>query len=439
MTDPLVDDWVRVAWEQLDEIDLLDAAAGLVNIPSPTGSEVAIADHLRAAMADAGLTASTQQFSQGQANAVGRLRGRGDGRSLLLYAPIDTLLDHTADDNSPGVGPVVRRDMEPHALISGDRLQGLAAGNPKGHAACVLAAGVALAKADLPLAGDLLLGFGAGGMPTNPSVVDRSDRSRHIGHGVGCSYMLEQGVYPDAAVIAKPGPTVEYEEVGLCWFRVEVKGTHSYVGSRHRIDYRSAITAAGCVAQELEQWFAEYSRANASGMVEPQGIVGAVHGGWSYRPSFTPESCVLSIDLRISPRVSPRAAHRQLSRALREIATRHRIDADLEMVLSIPGTSTSPDHWIVNAATNAWEAVHGRPHQFTTGTSGATDANILRSRGVPTARIGMPKPLPLNGDLPLDFEMGMNTVDGAAMRALARSLIHCAVHVCAGAIEETGA
>ncbi len=56
--------------------------------------------------------------------------------------------------------------------------------------------------------------------------------------------------------------------------------------------------------------------------------------------------------------------------------------------------------------------------------SGATDANILRNRGIPTVRVGMPK-------VPdLGFSEGMNTVDIREMERLTRLLIRVAVDVC---------
>ena len=73
----------------------------------------------------------------------------------------------------------------------------------------------------------------------------------------------------------------------------------------------------------------------------------------------------------------------------------------------------------------AWEAIENRPHQPITGTSGATDANILRNRGIPTVRVGMPK---VSGTpFPVDFAMGMNAVDLRDAVKLTRHLVRVAV------------
>ena len=60
------------------------------------------------------------------------------------------------------------------------------------------------------------------------------------------------------------------------------------------------------------------------------------------------------------------------------------------MILAIPGTATPQDNWIVRAAVAAWEEMEGRPHEPIIANSGATDANILRARGLSTARSAWP-------------------------------------------------
>ena len=109
----------------------------------------------------------------------------------------------------------------------------------------------------------------------------------------------------------------------------------------------------------------------------------------------------------------------------------HILMAAWQMVLAIPGTTTDPGHPVVRATVAAWEELAGRPHEPSTGNSGATDANILRNRGIPTARVGMPKvsttELPV--DPSADFQMGMNTVDVREMERLTRLLIRVAVEL----------
>jgi acetylornithine deacetylase/succinyl-diaminopimelate desuccinylase-like protein len=307
---------------------------------------------------------------------------------------------------------------------------GLGAANPKGHGACIVAAITAIRRAAIPLLGDLFVGFGAGGMPSNRRATTVGADRWNVGQGVGCAFMLEQGVHPDYAVIAKPGWGVAWEEVGLCWFKVTVHGTFNYVGSRHRLPYRNSIVGAATFVKELERWLPEYSSRNTSGLVSPQGQVGYIQGGWEHTASLSPAACVLLIDLRVSPRTAPGNAKRQFAAFIADVRSRHPdLELTWEMVLSIAGSSTDPNNWVIQSCIEAWEAVEGQPHQALTETSGATDANVLRGRGIPTARVGMPKPIDDQG-VEVDFAMGMNATDVRHMTNLTRLLIHAAVATC---------
>lgn len=282
----------------------------------------------------------------------------------------------------------------------------------------------AIALAGIPLTGDLVVAFGAGGMPTNA----RPGSRRNTGQGVGCSFLLEQGLWTDYAVIAKPGWTVSWDEVGLVWFEITVRGTHTYVGSRHRLPYDNAITRAGEVARYLEEWFVEYAERHTVGTVAPQGIVSSVRGGWPRMAAVTPAACTLMVDLRIGPDTTPMRAKREFAAALDAVRDKlPGLDVTAEMVLAIPGTRTAPDNWITRSATAAWEAFEGRAHEAVRGNSGATDANILRGRGIPTVRVGMPKVSEAETPFDIDFARGMNTVSVRAMEKLTRHLVRTAV------------
>ncbi len=421
----------RVA-EVMDHVDadlLREIVVGLVDIPSPTGEEGPVAAWAVQHLATAGVEARTQPIDDRQANAVGRVRGAGTGPSLLLYAPIDTLTTGNADEDEPWAADTLRPDMLPVAQVDGHHVLGLGASNPKGHAACVMAATEAINAAGVPLAGDLWLGLGAGGMPTNRRA--RPDLPReNAGQGVGCSFLLEQGVHPDHAIIAKPGGAVAWEEVGLCWFDVTVRGTFSYVGSRHRMPYVNPIVEAGKVVAALEEWFPEYSARHTAGLVAPQGNIGSIRAGFPHMPAVSPASCVLRVDLRTSPDAAPAQVRREFGELIDRVRARHpELDLDWDMVLSIPGTRTPQDDPVVAAAVAAWEAENGRPHEPIVANSGATDANILRGRGVPTARIGMDRIGP-DAPLALDFPAGMNVVDVREMERLTRWLVRTVLTVC---------
>jgi acetylornithine deacetylase/succinyl-diaminopimelate desuccinylase-like protein len=344
----------------------------------------------------------------------------------LFYAPLDTAFSTNEEEECPWIGDRLPADMTTSAAVRDGEVVGMGAENPKGYAACTIAAAQAIKAAGVPLQGSLLVGLGAGGMPTNrrPSLP-----KFHAGQGAGCAFMLEQGVRGDFAIIAKPGWSVAWEEVGLCWFKVIVRGDLNYTGVRHVIKGRNPIVHAAKVISSLEEWFSEYTEKNTSGLVAPQGSINAIQAGWTHKPAFIPAACHFYVDLRISPRVSPMEARRQFGEAVERIVKANpELSVEWEMILSIPGSFTDPKDWIVQSCMRAWEFVENKKHAPRTATSGATDANILRAAGIPTARLGMPRLTAATGNQRSVFSMERSNIAG--MKQLTKCLTYAAVDTC---------
>ena len=417
---------LKRAWNAIDETNLAELNRLMASIPSPTGEEGQLAQAIVDVMNKSGVEALYQPMDDAQGNAIGRISGTGDGADLLLYAPLDTAFSTSEKEECPWVGARLPAEMTTNAYVRDGDVVGMGAENPKGYATCVVAAAQAIKAAAVPLKGCLLVGLGAGGMPTNRRP---SSPKFNAGQGAGCAFMLEQGVRGDFAIIAKPGWSVAWEEVGLCWFKVIVQGDLNYTGVRHVVKGRNPIVDAAKVIGLLEQWFAEYTEKNTSGLVAPQGSINAIQAGWTHKPAFVPAACHFFVDLRISPRVNPMEAKRQFGEAIERIATSHpELSIIWEMILSIPGTSTDPGCWIIQSCMRAWEYVENKRHVPRTKTSGATDANILRSRGIPTARLGMPRP----GNPPENqrsvFSMETSNISG--MKQLTKCLVYAAIDTC---------
>jgi succinyl-diaminopimelate desuccinylase len=393
---------------------LAEAICGVVDIPSPTGAEVNVANWIVDHLTTHGVVAKLQPLDHLQANAVGVVAG-GNGPSTLLYAPLDTFTTGDPAYDVPSAAVAMRPDMLPRAVVHGDLVEGLGAGNPKGHAACVIATLEALAESGVELPGDVVGGFGAGGMPS--FAIDGG--RQNTGHGAGAAFLLERGFTTDYAVIAKPGWNVSHEEVGLVWLDVLVPGIHTYAGSRHRLPYRNAVAHAGEVAAHLEGWLEEYAVRHEHGTMRPQGIVSSISGGSERLAASTPAQVRLRLDLRITTAQTPAGVTREVRAEVEKLGA----DLRVEQVAAIPASHTPPDEPIVRAAVAAWEAVAGERHVPIMANSGATDANILRMRGVPTARVGMPKvPATPTGEPP-DFTAGMNLADLREMRRLVEILV----------------
>ena len=420
------EEWVKRAWDAIDEGKLGELNRIMASIASPTGEEKQLAMKLVDVMNDTGIDAHYQPMDDDQGNAVGRITGTGGGVDLLLYAPLDTAFSTNEEEECPWIGDRLPGEMTTNAYVRDGEVVGMGAENPKGYAACAIAAAQAIKAASVPLQGSLLVGLGSGGMPTNR----RPALSKfNAGQGAGCAFMLEQGVRGDFAIIAKPGWSVAWEEVGLCWFKVIVRGDLNYTGVRHVVKGKNPIVHAVKVIGSLEEWFSEYTEKNTSGLVAPQGSINAIQAGWTHKPAFVPAACHFYVDLRISPRVSPMEAMRQFGEAVERIVKANpELSVEWEMILSIPGSFTDPNNWIIQSCMRAWEFVESKKHMPRTGTSGATDANILRAAGIPTARLGMPRPAAANGKQRSVFSMERSNVTG--MKQLTKCLVYAAVDTC---------
>ena len=426
--------WAQRAAGMLDRDWILQTLAGAVDVASPTGEERAFAGYLVKVMQDAGLKAWVQPIDALSANAVGELAD-GNGPSVMLFAPLDTQFSGIEDEEVPWSGPALRPDQLPAARIQDGAVIGLSADNPKGHIVAAIAAVAALKQAGVPLSGRVVLAFGAGGAPSNK----RPALARwNVGHGSGCEYLLQQGVRGDFAIITKPGYAVQWEEVGVCWFRVRVHGSQTYVGRKHALVDNNPILRAARVALLLDDWFAEYSRRHTDGLVAPQAAIGAIQGGWTYKPAFPPAACDLYVDMRISPRSSPMQAWRELTDALADIKAKlgdPSLTMDCNLIAAVEGPGTPENSWIVRSCTRAWETVEGRKHEPLTQTSGQTEAAILRRHGIPTARVGLPTHMTPNADRPAHTT---GVAKAADILKLAEVLVRTLVDTCTRSLQDVG-
>src|SRR6266702_4392703 len=139
----------------------------MASIASPTGEEKQLALTLVDVMNACGIGAFFQPMSDDQGNAIGRIAGTGAGAALLLYAPLDTAFSTNEEEECPWIGDRLPADMTTNAAVRDGEVVGMGAENPKGYAACAIAAAQAIKSAGVPLQGSLLVGLCAVGMLTN--------------------------------------------------------------------------------------------------------------------------------------------------------------------------------------------------------------------------------------------------------------------------------
>ena len=427
--------WLDRALGHVDDAGLLRLAMRMVDIPSPTGGEAPLARHLEEDLRGRGFATTYQEIEEHRGNCIARVAGDGSGPDLMLYGHLDTTFTGDAREDYPVVGPADRPDLRPRAALQDGLITGLGISNPKGGAACAIAAADAVRRAGVPLRGDLIVALVVGGIHKRPTEgVHRDFRGRaYQGFGIGCEYMLKHGVRADVAISTKPGYTVVWEEPGQCWFTVRVKGLLCYSGLRHIQPSRNPIVDAARLVEALEAWFPEYTRRHTRGQLAPQAAVGAIEGGWPFKPEFIPGICHVYVDLRTNPHQTMLSVKREFDDFMGEFRRAHpEMDLDWEMTLSVPGSRTDPRTWIIQSCLRAWEAVEERPHAFVHSQSGTTDGNVLRNAGIPTARFGLPGLMNPEAGWPPSYD----ACRVESLGRLTRAYVHAIIDTCTRRREE---
>jgi acetylornithine deacetylase/succinyl-diaminopimelate desuccinylase-like protein len=387
---PTTDERLRSALDAIDAAAARRLLEAAVAIPSPSGNEAPLAEFLVDTLRDRGLEARLQQLSGTQANVIAELpSSKGRARTHLLYGQLDTVFsgDAERDDRLTGGDRAPEFGTEPRNV--GDWLLGVGAENPKGYLVAAITAFDALARARVPLRSNVILGLCAGGMPALPGV---HHGKADVGFGIGCRALVADLGAIDAAVVPKPGFAVGHEEVGIAIYRIVVGGDLGYTGIRHHTAGVNALAAAAHVVDELEQWFPTYTTLFETDGTKPQGAVVAVTGGDPERPAFLPATCEIYIDLRIAPGRTITDVEKALDSRLEEAQARHGVALQRELLFGAPGAVTDPEQAVIRCAVTAWEQMTGLVHEPRRATSGYTDAVTLRLAGIPTARVGMPRP-----------------------------------------------
>ncbi len=162
---------------QIDNDEVVRLASDLIRIPSFTTEETKCAEWLGNYLADQGLEVELQEIEPGRKQTIGRLRGAGGGKSIMLNGHIDIdplATGWTRDPFSP--------------WIADGRLYGHGIYNMKAGVTAIIMAALALKRAGVPVRGDVVLGCVAA----------------ELNGGTGTLYAIQHGARTDMAVVAEP-------------------------------------------------------------------------------------------------------------------------------------------------------------------------------------------------------------------------------------------
>ena len=321
-----------------------------------TTDEREIADYVASALGALGCEVTRHEPAPGRISVTGRLPGTRGGRSLMLYAHMDT------------VG--VEGMAEPFSgTMRAGRLHGRGAYDMKSGLAACLGAVKALGDAGTPIAGDLVV----------CAVADEETES------LGIRDLLAR-VRTDAAIVTEPSELdLCVAHKGFCWIEVVTEGRAAH-GSRFALGVDANMRMGRFLAalDGLEQRL----RASAPHpLLGPPSLHAAVLEGGTGASTYAAR-CRLEIERRTIPGETAEQVMLEIGEL---IAALRAADPELvishRLLLARDPFEVAPDAAIVDAV--RWAAAErlGNP-PATTGVSFWMDAALLASAGIETVVIG---------------------------------------------------
>lgn len=343
----------------------------MVDIPSPTGREGALAQYIVARLAKAGFDANLQDVSEGRPNAVGVRPGTGDGLNLLFTGHMDTSYDGD-EDFLQGEG------FKAKAVLRDGWIWGLGANNMKSGLASALVAVEAIAREGIALKGDILYGGVVG--ETEKAAVDEFRGPGVSGYGVGTRHLVLHGITGDYSILCEPtGLKVCTANMGALWVKITVGGTVSHAALSRDPSVVNAIREMHALQAALERWIADYERTHVYMGEHPNVTIAAIRGGMPWRLARNPFECSVYLDIRTVPGQTADGVKRSLRRVLRDFAaTRKQPEPKLELFVNDPPTVIGEGEPVTEAVRAAHRRVTGSDAPLIIRRPGADSTHLNR-------------------------------------------------------------
>jgi acetylornithine deacetylase/succinyl-diaminopimelate desuccinylase-like protein len=352
----------------IDERGLVQLTSELVRVPSITSDEAQVSGLLARRVRELGFEVELYELRgyndphRGRCNVIWRIRGSGEGPSLMFNGHLDT------EPVAPGYDDIGEDPFSGDIRDDG-HVYGLGTVNMKGAVAAFVYAMKALLDAGFTPKGDLI---GAG-------VVAEMEA------GLGTRFLLDCGVKADMAIVGEP-TSLRIRAGHGCSIDVTVtlkgKPTHMAYPEKgeHVLPRLAKLIAA------LDGLTITYDEDKYKGYLEPRWNVGYIHGGREFRLGLFLDSCELGISVRGPWGVTPETVNRDFRRFLDQLRAE---DPGLNVEMSLlspvprwmPPYEISPNEYLYKAIQRAHRQVTGHDVEIQQPTYGGTDAGTLRYLG----------------------------------------------------------
>ena len=315
--------------------DIVGMACDLINIASPTGEEHEVGEYLGRRFGELGMSISMQEVEPLRRNMIAHLNPDATGPSLMFNGHMDT-------STSGREGPNLPIGLLPKAVIEDDWLYGLGASNMKAAFASYYGALRMLKAAGIDIAGRVTISGVVGEIEKAP--VSHYQGAFYRGGGCGAAYGVQHGLLADAVIIGEPtGMRIQNAAASYMFCRVGTKGVAQHTWSRERgVD---ALQKGIFLLDALRQWEPEFERLVGGAKIGARLTVGAIEGGYPFKPSIAPAPmCDLFVDIRFPPSHSVLEVANLLRRHLNQLAEQNAgLDPTLEVFLCRNGFLLPPE------------------------------------------------------------------------------------------------
>jgi len=365
---------------EVREDEIVAMAIDVINIPSPTGEELHMAEYMQSALRQLGLNVTWQEVEDGRANVIGRWTGSGGGKNLMFNGHMDTS-NTGREDFLTGIG------YKPSAAVKNGFIYGLGIYNMKGALVCYTHAVKALQRAGVKLRGDVIIAAVAGEIEKTQWGDFKGKEYR--GYGFGTHYLVNHGILPDMCILGEPTDMyLVLEHFGSMWVRISCTGIYVHTAFCEGREEMNSIRRMHELMETILKWIANWEKNAAHGGKKALVNLGGIRGGHAWRASRTPEKTDLFLDVRVPPTIPMNEARRNVQQMFLELEKKHPDwGLEFETYVSVPGARISEEHEMIKAIEANHERIMGkRPDREVV--TWCSDASVLSRYGIETVNYG---------------------------------------------------
>ena len=365
---------------EIREEEIVAMCCDVINIPSPTGDEFAMACYMKQALAKLDPNVSWQEVEEGRANVIARWRGTGGGKNLMFNGHMDT-------SNSGREAFLTGIGYKPQAVVRDGFVYGLGIYNMKGALVCYTHALKALVRSGLRLKGDVIIAAVVGEIEKSQWEEFRGKDYR--GYGPGSHYLVNHGALPDICILGEPTDMrIVLEHFGSLWARISCAGLYVHTAFSEGRGEMNSIRRMHVLMDSILKWIANWEKNASHGGKKAIVNLGCIRGGHPWRASRTPEKTDLFLDVRVPPTIPLSEARRNLQQMFLELERKHPDwGLEFETYVSVPGARISEEHEMIKAIESSHEYVTGRRPEREVVTW-CSDASVLSRYGIETVNYG---------------------------------------------------